>query len=199
MKDASGGQMLPNCPLKTNWNLTQWISASQTLATHLLQVNGEAAHFAARRLFGQTYIIGGSKTVHIIFRSPKDVDLYTGPQYACARTICALFLETLASLTSAQKALLLDFLCETRLTAIMELLDPQRMRVEDLSALPEPRLVFIAWTRCDLGETGASLCCLPPHVAIDMAEAMGEGTESVRPHFGLLIPTPALFNATYLI
>ena len=68
----------------------------------------------------------------------------------------------------------LDFMCQTKLTAVMELLDPAHMRVEDLSHLEGPNLRFIAWTSCDLSENSNSLCCFPPHIGIDIAESMGE-------------------------
>ena len=103
-----------------------------------------------------------------------DIGKYSGAQYIRARTICYLFMDLLDTMDNTQQKQLLDFMCHTKLTAIMELLDPAHMRVEDLSLLEGPKLKFIAWTSCDLSENFKSLCCFPPHIGIDIADSMGK-------------------------
>jgi len=68
---------------------------------------------------------------------------------------------------------LLDFLDETRLTAVFEILNPTHQHVEDLSYLGDKcALKFITWTSTDLSARD-ELCILPPVVSIKVAAELG--------------------------
>ncbi len=87
--------------------------------------------------------------------------------------MCYLFFDLLERLNPESHDRLVDFLCTTELTAVMEMLDPKSMHIEDISHLKQAELRFITWTSSDLEGRTTSLSCLPPHVAIDIAQILG--------------------------
>ena len=72
------------------------------------------------------------------------------------------------------KKRLLNFLCETKLTAVMEMLSPKHQHVEDFSHMQKTELRFITWTSSNLEPKNDTLCCMPPHVGIDIAQSLGK-------------------------
>jgi len=135
--------------------------------------NGEAAHLAACRIGTEVYICAGSKNVHLVFRSSEDLDKYPlhEQRYQFAKEVSRCILEVLDRLSEGDRTCLLEFLCDTRTTAVFELLSPHHQHVEDLSELLAAELKFIAWTSCRL-ESADSLtfCCLPPDSGIELAK-----------------------------
>jgi len=136
--------------------------------------NGEAAHLSACRIGTELYICAGSKNVHVLFRSPEDLELYPlhEPRYQFAKEIARCLLEMLDSLSGFGRIYLLEFLCSTRCTAVFELLSSHHQHVEDLSEFTTPRLKFIAWTSCLVksGDSPTHFCFLPPDSGIELAK-----------------------------
>jgi len=132
--------------------------------------NGEAAHLGVCRIGTEIYICAGSKNVHLLFRSSKDLDKYPlhEQRYQVANEVARCILEMLDRLSENVRVYLLEFLCVTRSTAVFELLSPHHQHVEDLSELKAAELKFIAWTSCCLQST-SSFCYLPPNSGIELA------------------------------
>ncbi|XP_064640559.1 uncharacterized protein LOC135495658 [Lineus longissimus] len=146
--------------------------AKTVIATR--KANGEAAHLSCIRLNGEHVICAGSKNVHMLLRKKDDVELYTEPRYRIAKVVASTVVEALDSMPEEEKNRLLDFLCLTKFTATFEILSPNSQHVEDLSFLERSELRFITWTSTDVDPSSKSkLCCMSPHVAIEIAKALG--------------------------
>ncbi|KAJ1554392.1 hypothetical protein HK096_003784, partial [Nowakowskiella sp. JEL0078] len=116
------------------------------------KANGSAAHMAAIHVgpinqsqsdtivpdVSEFVFIGGSKNVHMMFRTSEDILKYDGSRYGVARKVCQTFFCYLINQPTAEsKALVLRFIqsiYDRRLTACFELLDPNDMHVEDLTS-----------------------------------------------------------------
>lgn len=67
---------------------------------------------------------------------------------------------------------LLDFMVQTELTAIFEILNPKHQHVEDLSHLPTSELKFICWTSSELESCDdQKICNMPPHIGIEVVSS----------------------------
>ncbi len=148
----------------------------------VLQANGEAAHLSARKIDGSMYVCAGSKNVHLLVKGKGDIEKYTDQRFTYAREIAHTVLDLLEAMEKDMRKRLLKFLCETKLTAVMEMLSPKHQHVEDFSDLKMTELKFITWTSSRLEAQEDTLCCMPPHVGIDIAESLGENlvSQSVR-------------------
>ena len=122
---------------------------------------------------GEIYICAGSKNVHLLVKNREDIDKYTNSRFNYAKEICHTILDLTDSMDRGVKKRLLDFLCETKLTAVMEMLSPRHQHVEDFSDLKKTELRFITWTSSNLETQTDTLCCMPPHVGIDIARSLG--------------------------
>ncbi|XP_043223395.1 uncharacterized protein LOC122382292 isoform X5 [Amphibalanus amphitrite] len=138
------------------------------------KANGEAAHLSARYVDGSFLVCVGSKNVHMVLRQESDIARYADQRYRVAREVAAAVWRLLEAMGEGQRQLLLSFLHHTRLTAVMELLQPDRQSIEDLSKLVEHTLHFIAWAPtlgCDM-----SYCGCPPELGFELAEMFGMKT-----------------------
>lgn len=140
----------------------------------LKKINGEAAHFSARWFDGELILFAGSKNVHIAFKNREDIHKYCGQRYEFANKVAENVLNMLQHIGNTKAELLLNFMHYTRLTAVMEMLSPDNMHVENLSNLSKCELHFIAWMDTDLtGAVHESLCGLPPSLGIQVASILG--------------------------
>ncbi|KAK3086684.1 hypothetical protein FSP39_021920 [Pinctada imbricata] len=138
------------------------------------KANGEAGHLSCRLIGGKFVMCGGSKNVHMMFRTKDDIKKYGEPRFRIAREVCDTVIDSLDKMGEEKKEMLLRFMAWSRYTAIFEILAPDHQHVEDLSYLAGPELKFITWTRCDLEPTEeSSTGAVPPHVGIEIARALG--------------------------
>jgi len=136
--------------------------------------NGEAAHFSARLIGGQFYFICGSKNVHMIFRNQEDIDKYVDSRFFVAKTVCETVLHTVNNMNDHQRDVLLSFLHISKMTAIMEILQPSYQHVVDLSHLDRASLKFLCFTaQYSSMESTRSLTSLPPHTALELGKLLG--------------------------
>ncbi|XP_077983154.1 uncharacterized protein LOC144437995 [Glandiceps talaboti] len=141
------------------------------------KANGEAAHFSARYIGDKVVLCGGSKNVHMLFRSRDDILKHKDSRYQIARDVCLTIWRLLEEMTEDCRKRLLSFLCHSHFTAIFEILQPSHQHVEDLSYLKEPEVKFITWTTSVLEPQDQSqLSSLSPHVSIQIARALGLST-----------------------
>ena len=110
----------------------------------------------------------------MLVKNRDDIGKYTDGRFNYAKEICHAILDLLKSMDKEAKKRLLNFLCETKLTAVMEMLSPGHQHVEDFSHLKKTELRFITWTSCNLEPQAGTLCCMPPHVGIDTAQSLGK-------------------------
>ena len=136
------------------------------------KANGEAAHLSARYVDGAFLVCVGSKNVHMVLRRESDIALYDGQRYRVAQAVAKAVWRLLAALDDRRRELLLSFLHHTRFTAVMELLQPDRQSVEDLSYLKEAELRFIAWAPTFSWEF-ESLCGCSPELGFQLAKTLG--------------------------
>ena len=52
-----------------------------TWVVAMIKENGEAGHVSVRVIGDKFYFISGSKNVHLVFRTPQDLELYTESRY----------------------------------------------------------------------------------------------------------------------
>ncbi|XP_067933091.1 uncharacterized protein [Watersipora subatra] len=139
----------------------------------LRKANGEAAHMSCIKIHGVHYICMGSKNVHLLVRKMSDIDKYSGERYQIAKEIAHSIFSFFKAIGQEKVVRLLNFLSETRLTVVMEILNPDHQHVEDLSYLGDKSaLKFIAWTSTDVSAK-SELCVLPPDIACDLAADLG--------------------------
>ncbi len=110
----------------------------------------------------------------MIAKNKEDIEKYTDHRFIYAKEICYAVLELFDSMPKEAKRRLLNFLCETRRTAVMEMLSPVHQHVENFSHMKKTELRFITWTNSNLEAQADTLCCMPPHVGIDIAKSLGE-------------------------
>ncbi|XP_052816378.1 uncharacterized protein LOC128242961 [Mya arenaria] len=139
------------------------------------KANGEAAHLSCFRLDGQLILCGGSKNVHLLFNTRKDIDLYVESRYRIATEICHSVMDYMEGLSEEARTDILEFLADSRYTAVFEILSPAHQHVVNLSHLKRPVLKFISWTRCELepSEKLEHLNVVPPQVGIEIAQCLG--------------------------
>ncbi|XP_033754337.1 uncharacterized protein LOC117337457 [Pecten maximus] len=146
-------------------------NASVVIATR--KANGEAAHLSCRLIGGEYVLCGGSKNVHMLFRRKEDIAKYGEPRFRIAREVCATIMDSIDKMKPEEKERLLKFLVISQYTGVFEILAPDHQHVEDLSYLSGPELHFITWTRCDLDPSGEDVAAVPPHIGIEIAQALG--------------------------
>ncbi|XP_043223393.1 uncharacterized protein LOC122382292 isoform X3 [Amphibalanus amphitrite] len=139
------------------------------------KANGEAAHLSARYVDGSFLVCVGSKNVHMVLRQESDIARYADQRYRVAREVAAAVWRLLEAMGEGQRQLLLSFLHHTRLTAVMELLQPDHQHVVDLSHLKVAELRFITWTGT-LGDDFESYCGVTPELGFELAEMLGMKT-----------------------
>lgn len=152
-------------------------SVSKVVCT--IKENGEAAHMSVRLMEGpaggdgrKSFVLClGSKNVHLLARDKADVEKYADSRYQVAKVVAHAALDTLAAMPNSDRALLLNFLAASRLTAVFELLQPDHQHVEDLSGIDRPELRFITWTAFDVSKE--SYCALAPDWGLELARALG--------------------------
>lgn len=137
------------------------------------KVNGEAAHFSARMIEGQFYIIAGSKNVHMIIKEKNDIDKYVGDRYTVAKVVAQCVWDTLHALEEKHLSLLLNLLHLTKCTIICELLQPENQHIMNLSQLEKPLINAISLTPSAGDEALSSLVALPPHHTLDLLSSLG--------------------------
>ena len=107
----------------------------------------------------------------MIVKSREDIEKYKEDRFNYAKEICHAIFDLTERMKARDKKTLLWFMCETKLTAVMEMLSPGHQHVEDFTHLKHTELRFITWTSSDLDDQ--SPCCMPPHVGIDIAQSLG--------------------------
>ncbi|MPC20175.1 hypothetical protein E2C01_013107 [Portunus trituberculatus] len=137
------------------------------------KINGEAAHFSARKINGKFYIITGSKNVHMIIKEKEDIDKYIGDRFTVAKIVARCLWDTLHELEEKHFNLLLKFLDLTKCTAICELLQPENQHIMNLSQLERPVLNVIGFTPPAGDESCSSLIALPPHHTLNFLSGLG--------------------------
>ncbi|XP_070574633.1 uncharacterized protein [Ptychodera flava] len=149
-------------------------------ATHFVatrKANGEAAHFSARHIGSRVVLCGGSKNVHLLFRSNDDIWKHTDSRYKVAKEVCLAIWNSLEEMDEDCRKRLLSFLCHSHFTAVFEILQPNYQHVEDLSHLKQAELKFITWTSSVLeADSKSQLCAVSPHVSMQIAQAVGLST-----------------------
>jgi len=136
--------------------------------------NGEAAHLSVRYIEGTFYLIGGSKNVHLIFRNHEDIEKYKESRFQIAKVICKSIVDSLNSMDHQKKIRLLSLLSWTKMTVIMEVLQPDYQHVVDLSYLSQPELKFLCFTEpYTEKENHTSLTSLPPNIALEIGRKFG--------------------------
>ncbi|XP_060066417.1 uncharacterized protein LOC132546716 [Ylistrum balloti] len=145
--------------------------ASVVIATR--KANGEAAHLSCCMIGGEYVLCGGSKNVHMLFRRKEDIRRYGEPRFRIAREVCSTIMDSIDKMNPQEKERLLKFLVTSKFTGVFEILAPDHQHVEDLSHLSGPELHFITWTRCDLDPSGEDVAAVPPHIGIEIAQALG--------------------------
>jgi len=139
--------------------------------------NGEAAHLSVRYIDNQFYFIGGSKNVHMIFRSREDIERYTESRFGIAKVVCHTIMDLIDSIEYERRKRLVSLLVWSKMTVIMELLQPTYQHVVDLSYLSKPDLKFLCFTEMyrpylDVNNQH-SLTSLPPHTALEIGKLLG--------------------------
>jgi hypothetical protein len=142
----------------------------------MIKENGEAAHVSVRLIEGKFYFIAGSKNVHLIFQTEKDIDLYKDSRYMVAKTIAEAWLREIQQLDKAKLTLLLNYMHLSKLTAIFEILCPDYQHVVDLSYLNKPKLKFLTLTTQYSKQSSPSLCAVAPDACIEFGRALGLDT-----------------------
>eukprot|EP00092_Neocalanus_flemingeri_P011904 GFUD01012836.1.p1 GENE.GFUD01012836.1~~GFUD01012836.1.p1 ORF type:complete len:710 (+),score=159.73 GFUD01012836.1:83-2212(+) len=146
----------------------------------MVKENGEAAHVSVRLIGGKFFFIAGSKNVHLLFQTQKDIDLYTESRFMVAKTVGEAWLRQMEAMDMDKLALFLNFMNLSKFTAIFEILCPDYQHVVDLSYLKEPKLKFLTMTaqysKQDHDQGISSLSALPPDACIEFARILGLDT-----------------------
>lgn len=137
------------------------------------KLNGEAAHFSARKIDGEFYIITGSKNVHMIIKEKEDIEKYIGDRFTVAKVVARCLWDTLHALEEEHFTLLLKLLDLTKCTAMCELLQPENQHIMNLSNLKGPLLNVIGFTPPAGDESCTSLLALPPHHTLKFLSCLG--------------------------
>ena len=130
------------------------------------------------------YFIAGSKNVHLIFRTEEDLELYKDSRFMIAKKIGSAWLRELETMDPSKASFLLQFLHNTKLTMIWEILFPDYQHVVDLSYLDQPQLKFLTFTLqyCETN-SNSSLSAFSPDTCITFARHFGLETaeyETIR-------------------
>ncbi|CAF0760832.1 unnamed protein product [Didymodactylos carnosus] len=157
-----------------NYFLIHPHDAKQIICTQ--KINGEAAHLSCFSLNNRLILCAGSKNVHLCFRNHSDIDLYGNDVcYSYASSFCHTILNTLSKM-SDHGAMLLNFLCETRYTAIFEILNYAHQHVVNLEYLKDSasELKFITFSEVpqNFDSVVTNLCSLPPDYSIEIARCL---------------------------
>ncbi|XP_061163447.1 uncharacterized protein LOC133172548 [Saccostrea echinata] len=146
--------------------------AEKVIATK--KANGEAAHLSCCMIDGEYIMCGGSKNVHMMFRTKEDIQKYGEPRFRIAREVCTTVVDSLDKMGEDAKHRLLEFMAWSGYTAVFEILAPDHQHIVNLSYLSGPELKFITWTKFDLNPTDDDcLGAIPPHIGIEIANALG--------------------------
>jgi len=89
-----------------------------------------------------SFVLAGSKNVHLMARTRADIDFYADGRFQVARTVAKTVFDTLESLGEEKKRAALEYLSSTHRTACFELIDPNDLHVEMID-LKKPELRFI--------------------------------------------------------
>ncbi|XP_022336663.2 uncharacterized protein LOC111132968 [Crassostrea virginica] len=146
--------------------------ADKVIATK--KANGEAAHLSCCVIDGEYVMCGGSKNVHMMFRTKDDIKKYGESRFRIAREVCETVVDSLNKMGEDSKHRLMEFMAWSGYTAVFEILSPDHQHIVDLSSLSGPELKFITWTKFDLTpKDDDCLGAIPPHIGIEIANALG--------------------------
>jgi hypothetical protein len=107
--------------------------------------NGDAAHLGQVRLDGVTYLVLGSKNVHLLAKKVSDIDKYTENRFMVARLVAKSMLEYINSLDQKAFDKFLDYMNDHQLTATLEFLQIDNQHIEFFD-FDKSRFRFIAFT-----------------------------------------------------
>lgn len=151
--------------------LSRWIISTT-------KENGEAGHLSVlKRRDGGFVFALGSKNTHLLATSLDDIDaFYPGDAFQAARPMSKAVLKTVLSLPADKRALLCEFLWQTRATACFEVLCPSHQHVQLLDYIDEDTPVFFGLSLPLLEPLAGAEVCVNPMLPLAIMRALGVRT-----------------------
>eukprot|EP00055_Hartaetosiga_balthica_P017839 m.123942 g.123942 ORF g.123942 m.123942 type:complete len:524 (+) comp9417_c2_seq15:321-1892(+) len=137
------------------------------------KANGEAAHLACHTINGKRYIVCGSKNVHILVTSERDLRFYQDKRYMVVVEVAKKVFHLMNELEDGGEAMF-AFLSGTGLTANFEILQPMYQHVELLPTFP--LMLFFTFTKPEFSGERSSLCDVHPVLGIEIMRQVGSKT-----------------------
>jgi hypothetical protein len=170
-------------PLEAS-KINKYFTKDITQTVHIMateKANGEAAHVAAFKIGEESFVILGSKTVHMILRvehMEEDLEKYrthhqTHKRFDYAITVAEAFLEALQKVSDKGKIWFFNYLVESRFTAVWELENPESCHIVPILAR---RLKFIGFAQYAPVSSKGSWIALKPEQAFNWMSAAGFDT-----------------------
>jgi hypothetical protein len=107
--------------------------------------NGESAHVGQFRHQGQIYLLFGSKNVHLLVKTPQDIELYTDTRFNTAKSIATSMVKQFTEDSRVQR--FLDFMEENEYSSTFEFLNIEYQHVEFFD-FEQNKYRFITFSSC---------------------------------------------------